>query len=36
MGKPGTVVLGFPFETISSPEERDELMRQVLNFLIKK
>ncbi len=35
-GKPGTVVLGFPFETIISPEERDELMRQVLNFLIKK
>jgi hypothetical protein len=35
-GKPGTVVLGFPFETIISPEERDELMRQVLNFLTKK
>jgi len=34
-GKPGTVVLGFPFETISSPEERDELMSQVLNFLTK-
>jgi hypothetical protein len=35
-GKPGLVVLGFPFETIVSPEERDELMRQVLNFLTKK
>lgn len=35
-GKPGTVVLGFPFETISSPAERDELMKQVLNFLTKK
>jgi hypothetical protein len=35
-GTPGTVVLGFPFETIISPEERDELMRQVLNFLTKK
>jgi hypothetical protein len=35
-GKPGSVVLGFPFETIVSPEERDELMRQVLNFLTKK
>jgi hypothetical protein len=35
-GKPGTVVLGFPFETIISPEERDELMKQVLNFLTAK
>jgi hypothetical protein len=36
MGTPRTVVLGFPFETIISPAERDEIMRQVLNFLIKK
>jgi hypothetical protein len=35
-GVPGTVVLGFPFETIISSDERDAFMRQVLNFLIKK
>jgi hypothetical protein len=35
-GTPGTVVLGFPFETIIPSEERDEIMKQVLNFLIKK
>jgi hypothetical protein len=35
-GAPRTVVLGFPFETIISPAERDEIMRQTLNFLIKK
>ena len=35
-GKPGTVVLGFPFETIISPEQRDSLMQQVLNFLTSK
>ncbi len=28
-----TVVIGFPFETIKSAAERDELMGQVLNFL---
>jgi hypothetical protein len=35
-GTPGTVVFGFPFETITQPAERDAIMRQVLNFLIKK
>ena len=35
-GVPGTVVLGFPFETIISSDERDAFMRQVLNFLTKK
>jgi hypothetical protein len=28
-----TVTLGFPFETILSNDERDDLMRQVLNYL---
>jgi hypothetical protein len=28
-----TVVLGFPFETIIAPEERNDLMNRVLNFL---
>jgi hypothetical protein len=32
-GKVRTVVLGFPFETIIASGERDDLMRQVLNFL---
>jgi hypothetical protein len=35
-GVPGTVVLGFPFETIVSSDERDAFMKQVLNFLINK
>ncbi len=34
-GTPRTAVLGFPFETIISPAERDEIMRQILNFLTK-
>jgi hypothetical protein len=29
-------VMGFPFETIISQDERDTLMRQILNFLLKK
>ena len=35
-GKPHIVVMGFPFETIISAEERDELMKLVLNFLKEK
>jgi hypothetical protein len=35
-GTPRTVVIGFPFETIISTADRDEIMRQILNFLIKK
>jgi hypothetical protein len=35
-GKPRIVVMGFPFETIISVEERDELMKLVLNFLKDK
>ena len=35
-GKPRIVVMGFPFETIISAEERDDLMKQVLNFLKDK
>ena len=31
-----TVVLGFPFETISTPDARASLMKQVLNFFTKK
>lgn len=31
-----TVVIGFPFETISSAESRTSLMRQILNFFDKK
>lgn len=31
-----TVVIGFPFETISSAESRSSLMRQILNFFDKK
>jgi len=29
-------VIGFPFETVISQEERDALMRQILDFLLKK
>ncbi|MCK7540388.1 MAG: hypothetical protein MZV63_60595 [Marinilabiliales bacterium] len=29
------VILGFPFETILSGSERDELMRQIIEFLSK-
>ncbi|MGB8357839.1 MAG: xanthan lyase, partial [Bacteroidales bacterium] len=35
-GKPRIVVMGFPFETIISAEERDEFMKQILNFLKDK
>lgn len=31
-----TVVIGFPFETITSAESRSSLMRQILSFLDKK
>ena len=31
-----TIVLGFPFETITDGTDRDELMKQVLNFLKSK
>ena len=30
-----TVVLGFPFETITSADSRDGLMTQILNFFKK-
>jgi hypothetical protein len=29
-------VMGFPFETVISQTERDALMRQILDFLLKK
>jgi carbamoylphosphate synthase large subunit len=29
----GSVVLGFPFETINSSEARDELMKSILQYL---
>jgi len=35
-GKPGIVVMGFPFETIINALERDELMKELLNFLKDK
>ena len=35
-GEVRSFVMGFPFETIISPEERDTLMKQILNFLLKK
>jgi hypothetical protein len=35
-GEIRTFVMGFPFETIISQEERDGLMKQILNFLLKK
>lgn len=35
-GEVRTFVMGFPFETIISQEERDALMKQILNFLLKK
>jgi hypothetical protein len=34
-GKYRTFVAGFPFETIIEREERDKMMSEVLNFLIK-
>jgi hypothetical protein len=35
-GRQRTLVMGFPFETIVSSDGRDELMRQILDFLQKK
>lgn len=35
-GEVRTFIMGFPFETIISQEERDVLMKQILNFLLKK
>ena len=32
-GRYKTFVMGFPFETIHGEEERDRLMRDILNFL---
>jgi hypothetical protein len=29
------VVLGFPFESIKGEAQRDKMMQQVLNYLIK-
>lgn len=33
-GNHRTVVLGFPFEVVTTPEDRDRLMRLVLDFLV--
>ncbi|MCU4156172.1 hypothetical protein J1N10_09285 [Carboxylicivirga sp. A043] len=35
-GEYKTVILGFPFETVMSEKERDELMKQVLKFFYEK
>ena len=35
-GECRSVVAGFPFETITSSEERDKLMQNVINFLTKE
>lgn len=35
-GKVRSFVMGFPFETIISQEERDSLMKQVLSFLLNE
>jgi hypothetical protein len=35
-GKVRSVVMGFPFEIIISQQERDMLMKQVLEFLLAK
>jgi hypothetical protein len=35
-GEVRTVVTGFPFETVTSQEERDRLMKQILDFILKK
>lgn len=35
-GEVRSFVMGFPFETIISQEERDTLMKQILNFLMTK
>jgi len=32
----GTFVMGFPFESIESDVQRDRLMRDVLDFLLKQ
>ncbi len=34
-GSARTVVIGFPFETIATPRERDHLMQIVLNYLVR-
>ncbi len=36
MGEVRTVVSGFPFETLLLQEERDMLMKQILDFILKK
>jgi predicted P-loop ATPase/GTPase len=35
-GEVRAVVTGFPFETVTSQEERDRLMKQILDFILKK
>jgi hypothetical protein len=35
-GEVRSLVMGFPFETIMSKEERDLLMKQILSFLLEK
>jgi hypothetical protein len=35
-GEVRTFVMGFPFETIFLQEERDALMKQILNFFTEK
>lgn len=35
-GEVRSVVTGFPFETVLSQEERDRLMKQILDFILKK
>jgi hypothetical protein len=35
-GEYKTVILGFPFETVMSEKERDELMKQILKFFYEK
>ncbi|MDZ7634566.1 MAG: hypothetical protein U5L72_09085 [Bacteroidales bacterium] len=35
-GEVRSFVMGFPFETIISQEERDTMMKQILNFLMTK
>ena len=34
-GDARTFVMGFPFETIISRKDRDDLMKQILDFLLK-
>jgi len=35
-GEVRSVVTGFPFETVTSQEERDRLMKQILDFILQK